>query len=71
LYNQNAHRLRSQLIGRPGVVVLDVPYSREIVNTRPPDRQTEIAAAQVALVSTAGADEPGAEEPAPESVTHA
>jgi amino acid transporter len=29
LYNQNAHRIRSELVGRRDVVVLDVPYRRE------------------------------------------
>jgi hypothetical protein len=29
LYEQNARRIRDALIGRPGIVVLDVPYRRE------------------------------------------
>ncbi len=29
LYNQNAHRIRSALVGRRDIVVLDVPYRRE------------------------------------------
>ena len=29
LYNQNARRIRDAVIGRSGIVVLDVPYRRE------------------------------------------
>lgn len=29
LYNQNSHRIRSSLVGRRDIVVLDVPYRRE------------------------------------------
>ncbi len=31
LYNQNSRRIREALIGRPDVVVLDVPYRREAI----------------------------------------
>jgi hypothetical protein len=34
LYNQNAHRLRQALLGRPNTVVANVPYRRE---SAPPD----------------------------------
>jgi hypothetical protein len=34
LYNQNAHRLRQALLGRPNTVVASVPYRRE---SAPPD----------------------------------
>ena len=34
LYNQNAHRLRARLVGRKGVTVIDVPYSREAPRQR-------------------------------------
>jgi amino acid transporter len=33
LYNQNSRRIREALIGRPDVVVLDVPYRREAIPT--------------------------------------
>ena len=28
LYNQNAHRIRDALAGRPGILVADVPFRR-------------------------------------------
>jgi hypothetical protein len=28
LYNDNAHRIRAELLGRPGILVADVPYRR-------------------------------------------
>jgi amino acid transporter len=35
LYNQNAHRIRTSLVGRRDIVVLDVPYRREVEATPP------------------------------------
>jgi amino acid transporter len=30
LYNQNAHRIRDALTGRPGILVADIPFRREV-----------------------------------------
>jgi len=29
LYNSHVHRIRSELVGRPDIVVLDAPYRRD------------------------------------------
>ena len=30
LYNENAHRIRSALLGRPNILVAEVPYRRDV-----------------------------------------